>query len=544
MDNYHLWEQFINNSQPKPKAQPKTQTKVVIPYYRVSSKKQEDGASLEVQKEAIEEYCAENDMIIERYFGFTSESAKTDDRKEFTEMLTYVRKNHKRIYGIVVYTLDRFSRSGAPAITLVNELRDKYNVLVISASEKYDITTMAGSFAKDIELLSSNHENVKRRFKCTGGIIKKLKNGYWTSKIPTGYTNLKPGKTADKHEIVINEEGEILRKAFEWKAQRVYTDVEICRKLNLLGLKMNEKRLSWIFRNPFYCGLIINHMIPGQVIKAKHPALISEEMFLHINGIILSRRDGNPDHREKVNDDLPLKGFAKCAETQSPLTGYLNRKKGIYYYKSREKGKSISKNANQLHELFMGVLKDYHLNPDLATEFQYVFSSIVQEHSRSYTNDLIRLKQNRTEKIKDIEAMEERFVTGKIPDDLFEKYVARYKTELNQLEVEISKMEAANSSNLEKAVEKVTSIAGNICDYWQSSDYHTKQQLQYLIFPGGMFYDKKNDVVLTPEVNSVFSFIPLLKGGTEGTKKKGMNFKVHPSDLVGATGFEPVTPCL
>ena len=42
---------------------------------------------------------------------------------------------------------------------------------------------------------------------------------------------------------------------------------------------------------------------------------------------------------------------------------------------------------------------------------------------------------------------------------------------------------------------------------WLSGDYHTKQQLQALLFPSGMSYDKKNDKVRTDEINLVFLYI-------------------------------------
>ena len=44
-------------------------------------------------------------------FGGTFESAKSDERKEFQKMLTYVKRN-KEIDAIIVYSYDRFSRTG------------------------------------------------------------------------------------------------------------------------------------------------------------------------------------------------------------------------------------------------------------------------------------------------------------------------------------------------------------------------------------------------------------------------------------------------
>ncbi len=56
--------------------------------------------------------------------------------------------------------------------------------------------------------------------------------------------------------------------------------VEIAKRLEEKGLNINAKRLTDLFRNPFYCGLMVNSLIPGEVIQGKHEALISKEIFL------------------------------------------------------------------------------------------------------------------------------------------------------------------------------------------------------------------------------------------------------------------------
>src|SRR5579872_4268183 len=83
-------------------------------YTRVSTKEQADNNfSLETQKKACEQYARKCGYQIMGYFGGTYESAKTDERKEFNNMLSFVRKSKEKISYIIVYSVDRFSRSGA-----------------------------------------------------------------------------------------------------------------------------------------------------------------------------------------------------------------------------------------------------------------------------------------------------------------------------------------------------------------------------------------------------------------------------------------------
>ena len=53
-------------------------------------------------------------------------------------------------------------------------------------------------------------------------------------------------------------------------------------------------------------------------------------------------------------------------------------------------------------------------------------------------------------------------------------------------------------------------------------DYTERQRLQYLIFPKGMFYDRKNDELRTDEVNSIFRQIAYLNK-VSGQNETGQN---------------------
>jgi site-specific DNA recombinase len=95
-------------------------------YTRVSTKEQADNnMSLETQKKACESYAEKNAFRILGYFGGTYESAKTDERKHFNNMLTFVKRSKEKISTIIVYSVDRFSRSGANAIYITEQLKRK-----------------------------------------------------------------------------------------------------------------------------------------------------------------------------------------------------------------------------------------------------------------------------------------------------------------------------------------------------------------------------------------------------------------------------------
>lgn len=91
------------------------QSSTAVAYTRVSTKEQADNnQSLTTQSNHIHNYAQRHKIQIVQQFGGTYESARTDERKEFKQMMAYVKKHN--IGLILVYSFDRFSRSGANAV--------------------------------------------------------------------------------------------------------------------------------------------------------------------------------------------------------------------------------------------------------------------------------------------------------------------------------------------------------------------------------------------------------------------------------------------
>ena len=507
-------------------------------YNRVSSKEQMvNGNSLKWQDERIEDFAKKQDFFIKKRFGGTFESAKTDERKEFQKMLDDIKKD-KSISTILVYSYDRFSRSGANGIFLLENLK-KLGVKIIAVTQEIDSTTPTGNFQQNLYMLLSKLDNDMRKDKSVSGTKSLLQRGYWTYATPRGYTNTNKLTTADKHVYVINEEGEKLKKAFLWKASGKYSNQQILEKLAQLGVKVTIRHLAWILANPFYCGYIKVALLPEEIIKGKHPALIDEETFLKANNISLENpRSGVKKIREK--SELPLKIFMRDAQSGSPLTGYLNKKKNLHYYKSIKAGSRLSVSAKLLNGKFEELMGRFQYDVKYKNRLREKLTEKLRARLASEVVDEKNLRKRVSEIRNQLEKVEERFVIGEISREQYLKYSSLYGQQIEKIEQEISQHDKL-SSNLEKAIEKGLRYAQNLSQLWVTADYHGKQRLQYLVFPEGMMYDKKKDEVLTTRVNSLFGEIALLSRNS-GKNKKG---KPESECLFGSsvvpTGIEPVS---
>ena len=67
---------------------------------------------------------------------------------------------------------------------------------------------------------------------------------------------------------------------------------EIRKRLVPQGLKISSQSLSAVFRNPFYCGLLVRNLLESQVVEGKHEKMVSKELFLAVNGILAERAHG------------------------------------------------------------------------------------------------------------------------------------------------------------------------------------------------------------------------------------------------------------
>lgn len=193
--------------------------------------------------------------------------------------------------------------------------------------------------------------------------------------------------------IVINEDGKKLKMAFDWKLKGVNND-DIMIWLKDLGLSIPRNTMSRIFKNPFYCGLIAHGMLDGKIIEGIHPAIISKVDFLRINSIMQKRGQlGVPHTKENLN--LPLKAILKCDCCQKPLTGYLVKKKNLYYYKCPTKGCKSNHRNIHMHSLFESLLQNYSIRPELVKPLQYelenTFIELNKEKHEREKNLRIRL---------------------------------------------------------------------------------------------------------------------------------------------------------
>ena len=516
----------------------------VLVYTRVSSKEQADkNLSLETQRKTIQDAVDRSGRVVLEYFGGTYESAKTDGRKEFMRMLDFIRKNKGKVNEIMVYALDRFSRTGGAAIKLATDLREKYGVIINAVTQPVDTSNPSGVLSQGMHLLFSEFDNKLRSQRVVAGLKAKFEKGIWAVNAPQGYDSV---IINGERKLVVNEEGKHIAKAFQWKIDGLM-NVEIMDRLRALGLKkMNKMQVQRILCNPFYCGMIAHGMLNGKVIEGQHEKMISRATFLKVNNILEASTRFNITHNP---DDirLPLKVFMWCVDCCKPLTGYKMKvkvRKGAeqafqYYYKCRTKGCCFNKNVKDIHATWEALLAEITIKPELVEPLTYQLEKTFDDLNAENKGKEKYLKEQLTELQKKVDVLEEKyFMGGEMSKETYDKFAARYTAEKFDIAKQMETC-TLSSSNHRNMIKRALDFASNLLNVWKMGSVGVKEKLQKLLFPEGLAYDKKIGAFRTSTINSLIAVIARSSGDSLLVEmQKALNYQSQSHSAVRG-GFEP-----
>ena len=537
----------------KPKEQQKKINKRIIGYTRVNSKKQQDNYSLDEQERDLRAYAKDNNYDLDdEIIGGTYESASGDfSRTEFPRLLDIVKKSKNKPFAIAIKFINRFSRSGAGAITIVYELVEKMDVHLIETSTGLCTANMKDKMLIYHKLLQAQEENQDRLEKTIPGLKAFLENGNWLGVAPFGYTTYGT-KVKDytlirgEQSIIINEKGKVLKEAWQWKLQGE-RDFVIIQMMAERGVKITKQKLSNIWRNPFYAGVLINKLIDAPV-NGRWEPMVSNQDFLKVNNLIKPKEQVKYDVGSFSNQ-RPLARFLICKQCGRPLTGYEVKSKGVHYYKCNTNTcVGVSYNANTtrksstegLNDSFNELLSKIELRPEfiepLKMQVVKMFDYLNGETKESYKSFISKNK----ELMMKLEQLEEKYLFGGYDDtEKYNTFKSNFKDEIQKNNQKIAELEN-KLSNHSEYLDFAISASQNLSKYWASNDYPVKDRIQRTVFPSGLVINPQNRAYLTNNMNELFVLISSISADTEGVENEKASISAGLSYQVAGTGLEPM----
>ncbi len=301
-------------------------------YIRVSTDSQaEEGYSIEAQEKKLKQWCElKNVENYEIYIdgGF---SGSNFNRPEITRLVKEIKAN--LIESVVVYKLDRLSRSQKDTIFFLEDVLNPHNTNFISLNENFDTTTPYGKAMIGILSVFAQLERENIRERTRMGMTERVRRGLWMGggRVPLGYDYDK-----SKGILIPNQDAEKIREIFDLYLQG-YSTTKLAKIYNFPG---GDKMVANILDRETYTGKIKYN---GEIIDGMHEAIIDNNIF---NKVKEERRK-----RTKVsmsNSEYLLSGIVYCgvcgAKMRYQKWGKSDIK--IYCYSQQKSKVNLIKDSN------------------------------------------------------------------------------------------------------------------------------------------------------------------------------------------------------
>ena len=256
-------------------------------YPRVSTQEQAaHGSSISEQTERMKSYCSAMGWEVYKVYTDAGFSGSNMNRPALQELLRAV-SNHE-VDKVLVYKLDRLSRSQRDTLELIEDHFLKNGVDFVSMSENFDTGTPLGRAMIGILAVFAQLEREQIKERMMMGKEARAKKGKYAGggNDPIGY-DYRDGK------LITNEsEKEQIRKIY-FLFLSGYSPTQITDEMNRLGFRTKygewkDVRVRIVLRSKLYLGYTSYRR---RWTKGEHEAFITEEEYAEVQSILDDRRE-------------------------------------------------------------------------------------------------------------------------------------------------------------------------------------------------------------------------------------------------------------
>ena len=279
-----------------------------------------EGYSIEAQKEFLLNYAKSKEFTEYEYYIDGGYSGKDLNRPAIQKLIQDVKE--KRIDTVIVFKLDRISRSQKDTLYLIEEVFNKYNVGFISMKENFDTTSPFGKAMIGVLSVFAQLERETILERTRIGIKKRAESGLWRGggKIPFPYRY-------DKEQgilIPIPEQVEVLNKMISmYLSGKSFNNIG---EVVNMDERMVERRLLSITNT----GVI---PYKGEIYEGQHEAVVSKELYEEILRVNKLRS------REKYDKHYLLTGKVICGHCGAKYRYQKWGKRLVMYCNSQQSSK-------------------------------------------------------------------------------------------------------------------------------------------------------------------------------------------------------------
>lgn len=286
----------------------------VYGYVRVSTPEQaKEGYSIGAQTDKLEAYCKARGWTLCNIYTDPAYSGAKMDRPGLQKLIADVQAG--KVDLVLVYKLDRLSRSQKDTLYLIEDVFTPRNVAFVSINENFDTSTAFGRAMVGILSVFAQLEREQIKERTQMGLFERAKEGLWKGGgiTPIGYEYIESA-----NELRVNDyEAAQVREIFDMFVNQGYAITKIQKLMQDKGYRYryggwgHPKTVRNVLSNNVYIGVIKwgEHEFAGQ-----HQPLISEGTFRKAQRRLAdtSWRDGKPPEFSPFSATQLLTGLLFC----------------------------------------------------------------------------------------------------------------------------------------------------------------------------------------------------------------------------------------
>lgn len=423
-------------------------------YCRVSTDAQVEGYSIDAQKKLLEAYCISKEITDYEYYIDGGFSGSNLQRPAIQKLLDDI--DDKKIDFVIVYKLDRISRSQKDTLYLIEEKFNPNNIGFISVRENFDTTTPFGKAMIGILSVFAQLERETIYERTRMGMLERVKSGLWMGggNRPLGYEYDRNTGTL----VQIPKQAEMIYWVGKLYLEN-YSPENICDILGMSGERVVRK----VLRSPVYIGMI---PYKGKIYQGKHKPIFSMDMWNEIQTMMDNR--GKNDLKKS---NYLLSGMVYCAYCGAKLRYQKwGKQVKMYCYSQQKSRPRLVRDPNcPNHKANAEDVEKYVMDEIFKMSLDEKY---FEKRMTSNTTNEIEIAENRLKDIdKQIKNLLSVLAEGLITEEIKNK-IKSLENEKNKLEKQIKK-KRKNQSNLTSFKEKIY----NLHEIWNDLPFNEKRSI-------------------------------------------------------------------
>lgn len=442
-------------------------------YIRVSTVEQaQEGYSIQAQKDRLINYCKARSWRIADIYIDDGYSGSNLERPAIQKLLSEI----ESINVVLVYKLDRLSRSQKDTLHLIEDIFLENNVDFVSISESFDTSSPFGRAIMGIISVFAQLERETIKERSQMGKTERAKAGLFHGGgfAPIGYDYT-------EGELVINEyEALQVREVYNLYLSGLGASgiAAVLRKKGYShksGTWASTSAVTNVLENSIYTGKIT---YKGEIYPGRHEAIVSEEVFEKTQRMRSEKKDWN---QKVFKSSSLLTGFLFCGHCKARyFSRWINERYKYYSCYSRSKPHSHMikdpncKNKNWRMEILDKIIEEEILKISIDKEYfnKLILSGEEEKNKNKSKKKIIEKKINELEK--QINKLMDLYQVETIPIEEISRRIERLYEEKKELALQVKESSSVKENPY---TEEAVKILKDLNMLWNQASIEEKRNL-------------------------------------------------------------------